>query len=279
MCWIHVYSVLVGCQFLFFFSSRRRHTRCALVTGVQTCALPICDQGAARQLVAPPQGRHRLLHGTRRRWRDGRDLRAVAGELKPRRPATEAPAGASLRRDLRDLACAPGAPKRRCYGSRRPTAAAATAACCRAVRIRAGSIDAGNELGQNAARTAPHAASMAGWARSTCCCGRAEAAQTGDGSSRRGVASARPARFGLRHGRAEAALLRVSAHYGSGPDCGLLPVSSNSSWFNRCRKRCAPESRAICRPPCSAAPTTSALSWASPSKRMLPSRRDRKSVG
>src|SRR3546814_2319752 len=27
----------------FFFSSRRRHTRCALVTGVQTCALPICQ--------------------------------------------------------------------------------------------------------------------------------------------------------------------------------------------------------------------------------------------
>src|SRR3546814_7945771 len=26
----------------FFFSSRRRHTRFALVTGVQTCALPIC---------------------------------------------------------------------------------------------------------------------------------------------------------------------------------------------------------------------------------------------
>src|SRR3546814_6647435 len=29
----------------FFFSSRRRHTRCALVTGVQTCALPICTTG------------------------------------------------------------------------------------------------------------------------------------------------------------------------------------------------------------------------------------------
>src|SRR3546814_9302657 len=28
--------------FCFFFSSRRRHTICALVTGVQTCALPIC---------------------------------------------------------------------------------------------------------------------------------------------------------------------------------------------------------------------------------------------
>src|SRR3546814_2170454 len=30
---------------LFFFSSRRRHTRCALVTGVQTCALPIYFRG------------------------------------------------------------------------------------------------------------------------------------------------------------------------------------------------------------------------------------------
>src|SRR3546814_6963183 len=29
----------------FFFSSRRRHTRCALVTGVQTCALPIWAVG------------------------------------------------------------------------------------------------------------------------------------------------------------------------------------------------------------------------------------------
>src|SRR3546814_8039781 len=27
----------------FFYSSRRRHTRCALVTGVQTCALPIYE--------------------------------------------------------------------------------------------------------------------------------------------------------------------------------------------------------------------------------------------
>src|SRR3546814_19632453 len=29
------------CELFVFFSSRRRHTRCALVTGVQTCALPI----------------------------------------------------------------------------------------------------------------------------------------------------------------------------------------------------------------------------------------------
>src|SRR3546814_8869596 len=33
---------------LFFFSSRRRHTSCALVTGVQTCALPICGTPAQR---------------------------------------------------------------------------------------------------------------------------------------------------------------------------------------------------------------------------------------
>src|SRR3546814_7503060 len=31
---------------VFFFSSRRRHTRCALVTGVQTCALPIFIRAA-----------------------------------------------------------------------------------------------------------------------------------------------------------------------------------------------------------------------------------------
>src|SRR3546814_3775396 len=38
--------VVVGCVHVYYycvfiFSSRRRHTRCALVTGVQTCALPI----------------------------------------------------------------------------------------------------------------------------------------------------------------------------------------------------------------------------------------------
>src|SRR3546814_2699025 len=37
--------------FVFFFSSRRRHTSCALVTGVQTCALPIYRR-AHRLVVA-----------------------------------------------------------------------------------------------------------------------------------------------------------------------------------------------------------------------------------
>src|SRR3546814_4453125 len=56
---------------LFFFSSRRLHTSCALVTGVQTCALPISGLTvAARDLasilreamdqvaVRPPYGGH-----------------------------------------------------------------------------------------------------------------------------------------------------------------------------------------------------------------------------
>src|SRR3546814_2842837 len=38
MCWE---LSVCSCVCIFFFSSRRRHTRCALVTGVQTCALPI----------------------------------------------------------------------------------------------------------------------------------------------------------------------------------------------------------------------------------------------
>src|SRR3546814_3127458 len=35
---LYLFSFVYYC---FFFSSRRRHTICALVTGVQTCALPI----------------------------------------------------------------------------------------------------------------------------------------------------------------------------------------------------------------------------------------------
>src|SRR3546814_1711833 len=45
----------------FFFSSRRRHTRCALVTGVQTCALPItcCSKSLPRPARTTPR-RHRV---------------------------------------------------------------------------------------------------------------------------------------------------------------------------------------------------------------------------
>src|SRR3546814_10658393 len=43
--------VVVICLLLFFFSSRVRHTRCAVVTGVQRCALPICTGEAARESI------------------------------------------------------------------------------------------------------------------------------------------------------------------------------------------------------------------------------------
>src|SRR3546814_1112304 len=53
-----VYLYVVCSQLLvvcFFFSSRRRHTRCALVTGVQTCALPILLQISVRPIVGKIQ--------------------------------------------------------------------------------------------------------------------------------------------------------------------------------------------------------------------------------
>src|SRR3546814_8750570 len=62
----------------FFFSSRRRHTRCALVTGVQTCALPIshgnyafpaaADRKIRWLLVTPSM--HRIHHSVRREETD-----------------------------------------------------------------------------------------------------------------------------------------------------------------------------------------------------------------
>src|SRR3546814_6612237 len=40
-------------MFFFFCSCRRRHTRCALVTVVRTCALPICLRGTRRSGCSP----------------------------------------------------------------------------------------------------------------------------------------------------------------------------------------------------------------------------------
>src|SRR3546814_3033987 len=47
----------------FFFSSRRRHTRCALVTGVQTCALPICQQAPihAKEIWDPDFAKRKII--------------------------------------------------------------------------------------------------------------------------------------------------------------------------------------------------------------------------
>src|SRR3546814_6565413 len=48
---------------IFFFSSRRRHTRCALVTGVQTCALPIWREMAGRGARKDILCRRRVVAG------------------------------------------------------------------------------------------------------------------------------------------------------------------------------------------------------------------------
>src|SRR3546814_10354293 len=63
------------CGVLFFFSSRRRHTRCALVTVVQTCALPILMPHAKRD--------DRRIEATGNPYEDRGELRG------PRRDAIE----------------------------------------------------------------------------------------------------------------------------------------------------------------------------------------------
>src|SRR3546814_17327363 len=61
---------------MFFFSSRRRHTRCALVTGVQTCALPICPSARA-------VSRDRQPAGTDGRAGDGHRCRLARARRRP----------------------------------------------------------------------------------------------------------------------------------------------------------------------------------------------------
>src|SRR3546814_990662 len=80
--------MLLGCLyrfFDFFFSSRRRHTRCALVTGVQTCALPIFAIAVA--LRALRRTRPGLSPTTRLKAR--RNAASVSYPSKPATRATE----------------------------------------------------------------------------------------------------------------------------------------------------------------------------------------------
>src|SRR6059058_510199 len=93
----------------FFFSSRRRHTRCRYVTGVQTCALPICgtDEPLADRL-----DRLDLVHGDGCAGADGQQ---VPG------------AGRTARRDLRAEGGVPLALQRRDQ-RRRPAVVLAVAA-------------------------------------------------------------------------------------------------------------------------------------------------------
>src|SRR3546814_8640038 len=64
----------------FFVSSRRRHTRCALVTGVQTCALPIFFDGwRLKRAWYWPQAHNDVVQKLLRKVRKGMRLVYVPG--------------------------------------------------------------------------------------------------------------------------------------------------------------------------------------------------------
>src|SRR3546814_3346578 len=74
---------------LFFFSSRRRHTSCALVTGVQTCALPIYQVflEAARSSIATARS---MSTPRGRRWRRA-NIRSSMPSARGRRKRANMP--------------------------------------------------------------------------------------------------------------------------------------------------------------------------------------------
>src|SRR3546814_3767827 len=89
----------------FVFSSRRRHTRCALVTGVQTCALPISlrnGQGILRLLVALFRRRSSGVILAQRGWPAARQTRRV---LNPKGGAGVSPAWEIGRASCRERVC------------------------------------------------------------------------------------------------------------------------------------------------------------------------------
>src|SRR3546814_10273658 len=73
-------------MFCFFFSSRRRHTRCALVTGVQTCALPICKTTTLRALCG-------MVRTTGQISFAGESITGLATEAVARRGVAHVPEG------------------------------------------------------------------------------------------------------------------------------------------------------------------------------------------
>src|SRR3546814_3735202 len=104
-------SIILFRLVCFFFSSRRRHTRCALVTGVQTCALPIYIFQPAIDLAekgyeATP-ALVNFMTAYADVWKDFPEIRAiyyVDGKPAPVGTIIRNPAYAKL---LRDLAARP----------------------------------------------------------------------------------------------------------------------------------------------------------------------------
>src|SRR3546814_12639020 len=76
-------------MYFFFFSSRRRHTRCALVTGVQTCALPIYEHYDNHQEEIVTAFAERGLIQTARETDDLPAALAAARATEPVRATTE----------------------------------------------------------------------------------------------------------------------------------------------------------------------------------------------
>src|SRR3546814_7324025 len=108
-----VMTLLVNC---FFFSSRRRHTRCALVTGVQTCALPICSNTAQdlrnnvrqklfrRETTAGPETERNGWIEVAARYMTNGECHRQQGQAKGQRNAKQADA------DIGERGCQYGTP-------------------------------------------------------------------------------------------------------------------------------------------------------------------------
>src|SRR3546814_996738 len=77
-----VFACIVDSLWIFFVSSRRRHTSCALVTGVQTCALPISELLAQARLRLDLAERGQRRGDARGRRGGGEHVRP-AGEAQP----------------------------------------------------------------------------------------------------------------------------------------------------------------------------------------------------
>src|SRR3546814_9981919 len=103
VCGFTVYVLHVCCTVLFV-SSRRRHTRCALVTGVQTCALPIYLRRADEVEIADARRLFRralILFDDPEATRSGRekiaDFAAAVAKMAPRVGMREKGAGFIMR--------------------------------------------------------------------------------------------------------------------------------------------------------------------------------------
>src|SRR3546814_9615299 len=97
-------SISCDLIFVFVFSSRRRHTRCALVTGVQTCALPITRNHPRRRrrgAFSHPCLCCRIRYFTRRTWHI--DLLGLGDQFQALRQATKCPRSEEHTSELQSL--------------------------------------------------------------------------------------------------------------------------------------------------------------------------------